>query len=202
MSPDRTPSPASLEVRPVTSDRWGDLAALFGPSGAFSHCWCTWWRQTGGEFGRGIEEHGAGNRALMQSLVEAGSEPGLIAYRDGIAVGWVSVAPRPQYGRVLRSRRIGPAPDEATDEGVWSVVCFWIPRGERGKGVATALLNGAVDQARARGARVLEAYPVDAADGRHPAANLFTGTLAMFLRAGFHEVDRPRGVQLVVRLSL
>jgi GNAT superfamily N-acetyltransferase len=202
MSPDPTLSRDPLEVRPVTSDRWQELAAFFGPSGAFSHCWCTWWRRTGGEFTRGIEEHGAGNQALMQSLVQAGSEPGLLAYRDGRPVGWVSVAPRTQYGRVLRSRRIGPPPGEATDEGVWSVVCFCIPRGERGKGVATTLLNGAVEHARARGARALEAYPVDAAGGRHPAANLFTGTLSMFTHAGFVEVDRPRGVQLVVRRSL
>ena len=202
MNPDPTPSPAPPEIRPVTSDRWQELAAFFGLAGAFSHCWCTWWRQTSAEFGKGIEEHGAGNRALMHSLVEAGSEPGLLAYRDGKPVGWVSVAPRPQYGRVLRSRRIGPSPEEASDERVWSVVCFWIPRGERGKGVATALLNGAVAHARARGARALEAYPVDASSGRRPAANLFTGTLSMFAHAGFHEVDRPRGVQLVVQRSL
>jgi GNAT superfamily N-acetyltransferase len=191
-----------LEFRPVTADRWEELAVLFGPSGAFSHCWCTWWRQTATDFSRGIEEHGAGNRSLMHQIVGAGAEPGLLAYRDGQPVGWVSVAPRPQYGRVLRSRRIGPPPDEAEDERVWSVVCFWIPRGERGKGVATELLNGAVARARERGATHLEAYPVDTSGGRRPAANLFTGTLAMFKRAGFREVDRPRGAQLIVRRDL
>lgn len=192
----------TLEIRPVTADRWEELAAIFGPSGAFSHCWCTWWRQTGAEFSRGVEAKGAGNRALMRSLVEAGSEPGLLAYRDGQPVGWVSVAPRPQYGRVLRSRRIGPPADEANDESIWSVVCFWIPRAERGKGVANALLKGAVQHARKRGAAALEAYPVDTAGGRRPAANLFTGTLAMFQRAGFDVVERPRGAQLVVRRDL
>jgi GNAT superfamily N-acetyltransferase len=114
----------------------------------------------------------------------------------------VSVAPRPQYGRVLRSRRIGPPPEAAADESVWSVVCFWIPRGERGRGIATELLDAAVARARERGATQLEAYPVDTSGGRHPAANLFTGTLAMFKRAGFSEVDRPRGAQLVVRRDL
>jgi GNAT superfamily N-acetyltransferase len=191
-----------LEVRPVTADRWEELAALFGPSGAFSNCWCTWWRQTSAEFGRGIEDHGAGNRSLMHEIVEAGSEPGLLAYRDGRPIGWVSVAPRPQFGRLLRSRRIGPAPEEAADGAVWSVVCFWIPRAERGKGVASDLLKGAISHARERGARQLEAYPVDTSSGRHPAANLFTGTLAMFRREGFVEVDRPRGAQLVVRRDL
>ena len=191
-----------LEFRPVTADRWEELAEFFGPSGSFGHCWCTWWRQTSAEFTAGVQNSGAGNLSLMHSIVEAGSEPGLLAYRDDRPVGWVSVAPRPQYGRILRSRRIGPPEDEAADERVWSVVCFWIPRRERGKGVAVALLGAAVEHARERGARALEAYPVDTAGGRHQAANLFTGTLAMFQRAGFHEVDRPRGAQLVVRRDL
>jgi GNAT superfamily N-acetyltransferase len=191
-----------LEIRPVAADRWEELAAFFGPSGAFSHCWCTWWRQTSAETARGIENGGAGNRAQMHAIVESGAEPGLLAYRDGKPVGWTSVAPRPQYGRIMRSRRIGPDPAEAADERVWSIVCFWIPRRERGKGVANELLRGAVEHARARGGSVLEAYPVDTASGRQPSANLFTGTQSMFKRAGFQEVDRPRGAQLVVRLPL
>jgi GNAT superfamily N-acetyltransferase len=197
-----TESMATVEIRPITADRWEELAAFFGPSGAFGHCWCTWWRQTAAEFSQGVEDGGAANRSLMHEIVEAGSEPGLLAYREGKPVGWVSVAPRPQYGRILRSRRIGPAPEEAADERIWSVVCFWIPRRERGQGVANALLKGAVEHARARRATVLEAYPVDTAGGQHPSANLFTGTLTMFRRAGFEEVDRPRGAQLVVRRTL
>ena len=195
-------SGGSIEIHPVTADRWEDLATFFGPSGGFSHCWCTWWRQTSADFSNGVAEQGAGNRSLMHEIVEAGSEPGLLAYREGTPVGWISVAPRPQYGRILRSRRIGPQAEEADDERVWSVVCFWIPRAERGKGVANELLKGAVAHAKERGARHLEAYPVDTAGGAQPAANLFTGTLAMFQRAGFHEVDRPRGSQLVVRRDL
>jgi GNAT superfamily N-acetyltransferase len=191
-----------LEIRPVTADRWEELAAFFGPSGGFSHCWCIWWRQTSAETARGIQDGGGGNRAQMHEIVDSGAEPGLLAYRDGRPVGWTSVAPRPQYGRIMRSRRIGPAPEEAADERVWSIVCFWIPRSERGKGVANELLRGAVEHARARGARVLEAYPVDTAAGRQPSANLFTGTLSMFKRAGFQEVERPRGAQLVMRLLL
>jgi GNAT superfamily N-acetyltransferase len=192
----------TLEIHPVTADRWQELATFFGPSGAFGHCWCTWWRQTSAEFTKGVEANGAPNRRFLHGLVESGSEPGLLAYRDGRPVGWVSVAPRPQYGRILRSRRIGPPAEEADDESVWSVVCFWIPRAERGTGVATELLKGAVAHARERGAARLEGYPVDTAGDRHPAANLFTGTLAMFRRAGFRMVGRPRGAQLVVRRTL
>lgn len=191
-------------VRPLTAERWPDLVELFGPSGAFSNCWCTWWRQTGGEFDRGIRSKGAGNTALLRELTAADRQPGLVAYRDDKPVGWISVAPRPDFGRVIRSPSIGPGrrSSEAADEGVWSVVCFWMPRAERGKGIAMALLRAAVDHARARGARVLEGYPIDTESGRRPDANVFTGTLAMFTRVGFIEVERRAEGRPIVRLDL
>jgi GNAT superfamily N-acetyltransferase len=193
-----------VEVRPLTAERWPDLVELFGPSGAFSNCWCTWWRQTGGEFDRGIRNQGAGNRALLERLTQENRQPGLMAYRDGRPVGWISVAPRPDYGRAIRSPSIGPGrrSPEASDDGVWSVVCFWMPRAERGKGIAMALLRAAVDHARAGGARVLEGYPIDTAGERRPQPNVFTGTLAMFTRVGFDEVERRAEGRPIVRLAL
>jgi len=197
-------SSGGLEVRPLTADRWDDLVTLFGTSGAFGNCWCTWWRQTGGEFGRGIHQRGAGNRALLGRLTTEGRQPGLIAYREGKPVGWISVAPRPDYGRVIRSPSIGPGrrSPEATDSGVWSVVCFWMPRAQRGKGIAMALLRAAVEHARSAGARVLEAYPIDTGEERHPQSTVFTGTLAMFRRVGFTEVERRAEGRPIVRLYL
>lgn len=192
-----------LTIRPVTPARWDDLVDLFGRSGAYSNCWCTWWRQTGSEFTAGVQQHGGGNKALMEALVAGGAEPGMIAYRDdGEAVGWISVAPRPQFGRVLRSPVIRPAPEEADDARTWAIVCFWMPRRERGHGVATALLEAAVARAKARGAWAVEAYPIDTAGGRVPAAGIFTGTLEMFRRAGFKEIERRRGDQLIVRRTV
>jgi GNAT superfamily N-acetyltransferase len=193
-----------LEVRPLTAERWPDLVDLFGPSGAFSNCWCTWWRQTGAEFDRGIRQRGAGNKALLHELTDADRRPGLVAYRAGQPVGWISVAPRPDYGRVIRSPSIGPGrrSPEAADDGVWSIVCFWMPRAERGKGIAMALLRAAVDHARQGGARVLEGYPIDTAGDRKPQSTVFTGTLAMFRRVGFTEVERRAEGRPIVRLEL
>ncbi|MGH2463587.1 MAG: GNAT family N-acetyltransferase [Candidatus Limnocylindria bacterium] len=197
-------STGGLEVRPLTADRWDDLVTLFGRSGASANCWCTWWRQTGGEFARGIRQHGAGNRALLGELTRDGREPGLIAYHDNQPVGWISVAPRPEYGRVIRSPSIGPGrrSPEAADSDVWSVVCFWMPRAQRGQGIAMALLRAAVDHARSRGARVLEGYPIDTGGERQAQSNVFTGTLAMFRRVGFSEVERRAEGRPIVRLSL
>ena len=113
--------------------------------------------------------------------------PGLVAYRDDRAVGWVSLAPRGDYERLASSKILAPL-DEVP---VWSIVCFVVSRNARGKGVAGRLLDAAIEYAREHGATTLEAYPVEVPKGgRIPAANAYHGTLTMFERAGFTVVER------------
>lgn len=184
-----------LHIRPLTPDRWDDLVALFGPHGAMAGCWCMWWRQTAREF----EQHaGEANREALRALAHAGRVPGLLAYRGGRAVGWVSVAPREEFGRLERSPTLGRV-DEAP---VWSVVCFYVARDERRGGVSSALLRAAADHAAAQGGRCLEGYPVDVRDGRSRAGDIFTGVLSTFREAGFREVARRSPKRPIVRLDL
>lgn len=191
----------NLDVRPLTPDRWDDLIALFGPSGAYGNCWCTWWRQTGSEFSAGCANRGAGNRALLERLTDADQRPGLLGYRDGRPVGWVSVAPLDEFGRILRSPTLKPERGSMT-AGTWVIVCFYIPKPERGSGVATELLAAAVAYARGEGATSVEAYPIDTHGRRADSAGLFTGTLSMFEAAGFNEVRRRSAHQPVVAIAL
>jgi GNAT superfamily N-acetyltransferase len=180
-----------VTVRPVTPSRWEDLEGLFGPNGAYANCWCMWWRMPSREFD---EAGGPAKRKALKELTGRREPPGLLAYRNGEAVGWVSVAPRERFGRIERSRVLG----RVDDRPVWSIVCFYIPREHRGQGVGRALLDGAVEHVRARGGRLVEAYPIDTRDGRRPSAEIYTGTLGMFEAAGFREVAR-RGRRPIVR---
>ncbi len=130
------------------------------------------------------------------------SSPTTAAPDGTTPVGWVSVAPREEFGRILRSPTLKPdAPDEAD---VWSVVCFWVPRAHRGRGLAHLLLAGAVDWARAQGARAVEGYPVDTTAGRKTAATIYTGTVSLFARAGFTPVRaaKPGTTRVVMRRDL
>jgi GNAT superfamily N-acetyltransferase len=195
-------SRAGIAALPLTPERWPDLERLFGPSGAYSNCWCAFQRVTGREFGAGCANRGAGNRALLRSLTVEGRRPGLIAYREGEPVGWVSVGPRPEFGRIVRSPITRLAPGEAADPSVWSVACFFIPRHRRGSGVGRALLDAAVERARAAGASVLEGYPVDTRGARLPSSTVFTGTLDLFLAAGFAVAGERLERRPVVRLQL
>lgn len=191
-----------IDVRPATPNRWPQLEAFFGPSGAYSSCWCTWWRQTGGEFSAGCADRGRGNRELLRAITLAGGVPGLLAYRGETPVGWVSVAPRPRFGRILRSPTLRPVdPGAVSDETVWSIACFWMPRRERGRGVGSALLEAAVRHAQDAGAHAVEGYPIDTDGQRRASPELFTGTLSMFRRAGFREVARRGHDRPVMRLE-
>ena len=143
------------------------------------------------------------NRAALEELAARDLAPGLVGYRDGRAVGWVSLGPREDYGRLTSSKILAPIDDTP----VWSIVCFVVSRAVRGQGVAAELLAAAIEFARAHGATTLEAYPVDTSDGRVPAANAYHGTLAMFERAGFTVVERRQWnpttpVRPIVRLAL
>jgi GNAT superfamily N-acetyltransferase len=190
-----------LAVRPVTGERWSDLESFFGPRGAYANCWCTWWRQTSPMFSAGCRNHGEGNRAMLRRLTDEGRVPGLLAYAEGEPVGWVSVAPLTEFGRVLRSPNLKPEPG-ASMEGVWAVVCFWIPRQHRRQGIGVALLAAAADYARSQGAAAVEGYPIDTGGERVSSADLFTGALEMFERAGFREVRRRSPKRPVFRLDL
>ena len=94
------------------------------------------------------------------------------------------------------------------DRPVWSIVCFVVSRRSRGQGVARALLDAAGAYAREHGATLVEAYPVEVADGaRIDSASAYKGTLSMFERAGFRVIERRQWnpttpVRPIVRLEL
>jgi GNAT superfamily N-acetyltransferase len=176
-----------LEIHPLTPDRLPDLASLFGQGGDPKWCWCSFFRVRNTDFASATAET---NRKVLERAVATTAaqnrNPGLVAYRDGEPIGWVSVGPRDDYERLKHSKVLAPIDDKP----VWSIVCFVVSRKARNQGVARALLDAAIDYARRHGATLLEAYPVDTDGGRVPAAHAFKGTVGMFERAGFEVVER------------
>jgi ribosomal protein S18 acetylase RimI-like enzyme len=189
-----------LTVLPVTRSRWPDLEAIFASRGCSvaRTCWCMAYRRTGPQpaLPAGTRRTDA-NRADLKGLVDAGKTPGLIAYRGKVPVGWVSLAPREEFARLKRSSVMKPVDDKP----VWSVICFVVPVEHRGNGVARALLRGAIDYARKRGAMLIEAYPVDKA-GRSNDDFMWFGAKSMYDRVGFKEVARRKPARPVVRLRV
>jgi GNAT superfamily N-acetyltransferase len=179
------------ETHPVTKDRWPDLVELFDRP-IVRTCFCMFYRKTGAGTGVGVE-----NRQAMKTLVDEGTVPGIIGYDGGVPVAWVSLGPRGDYSKLRRSPIMKPVDDQP----VWSIVCFFVDRGVRGRGLSKRMLAAAEDYARSQGARLLEAYPVDS-DGASDPDSMFFGASSMYERAGYREVARRRPTRPVVRKAI
>ena len=185
---------AKLAIHPLTPDRWDDLEKLFGPRGACAGCWCMYPRRTGTEG----KTSGEPNRRAFRKLVADGPPPGLLAYADGEPVGWVAIAPRTEYVRFARSRVLAPVDEQP----VWSVPCFFVARGSRGRGLTVALLEAACAWAKSRGARIVEGYPIDTHGKSYAPAFAWHGLVPTFTSAGFREVLRRSDRRPIVRRTL
>ena len=179
-----------IEVHALTPERWTDFVELFerrGPRGGYRNapaygCWCMWWRN------RALE-HGEPKKRAMRRIVQAGREPGLLAYSGGEVIGWISVAPREQYQALLASPQYRPQEDEPR---VWSIVCFTVDKNARGEGVSETLLAAAVEHAFERGASAVEAYPhLEKRDD-------YMGHVELFRAQGFQPV-REKSKRAIVR---
>jgi GNAT superfamily N-acetyltransferase len=102
-----------------------------------------YWRQTRTEFER---FRGQENREALKSLVDGGKVPGILAYSDDQPIGWVSVGPREDFRALERSRILKPVDDQP----VWSVVCFFVARSFRHRGLTVELLKAAASYAGQR----------------------------------------------------
>ncbi|HEX2889635.1 GNAT family N-acetyltransferase [Vineibacter terrae] len=186
-----------IACRELTPGLWPDLERLFGPRGASAGCWCMFWRLEKGE--KWPDVQGAPNKRRFRKLVRDGKVHGALAYAGDEPVGWVSFDRRVDFGKLDRAPSL--ACDDA--ERVWSVPCFFVKPGWRGKGVADALLAFAVKTLKRYGAEIVEGYPVKTdGDKKAPAAFVYTGLEPMFAKAGFTSAARRERGKQRVRLAL
>jgi GNAT superfamily N-acetyltransferase len=150
-----------------------------------------WWRLTRAEFAKQL---GQGNKDAFKRIVEGGEIPGLLAYADGRPVAWCSVAPRETFSALERSRTLR----RVDDQPVWSVVCFFVAKSARRKGVMLKLLRAAVEYAKAHGAKIVEGYPIEPTEGLSGSSG-FTGIVSTFRQAGFVEVLRRSETRPIMR---
>jgi GNAT superfamily N-acetyltransferase len=189
-----------LTLHPLTPERWPDLEAIFNAQGCSvaRGCWCMYYRRSGQQPAlQPGETYSARQRADLLALTAQDPPPGLIGYEGGTPVGWVSLGPREDFTKLRKS----PVMKPVDNQPVWSIVCFVVPAAHRGRGVARALLAGAVEYARERGVHLLEAYPVDLAVAPR-SESLWFGSRSMFAEAGFDEVARRKPARPVLRLRL
>lgn len=184
-----------LEFYPLTPDRWADFEKLFGQRGACGGCWCMYWKLTSPDF---MRQRGEMNKQSFRNIVDSGKVPGILAYLKEQPIGWVAVAPRESYPRLERSRVLKRVDDKA----VWSVVCFFVAKTFRHKGVSTGLLKATVDYVDKQGGKIVEGYPVEPKKDWTPDPFVYTGLASAFRKAGFVEVARRSETRPLMRYVL
>ena len=195
----------ALTIRPANEASWEDLQTVFGTRGAASRCQCQrqvlgdrdWWFMP-------VEERAA--RLHEQTNVDdpdAADTCGMVAYVGDEPVGWVAVAPRTTYRRLLGSNVpwAGRSQDRS-DDTVWSVTCFVVRAGFRDQGLCYELAQAAVEFARERGAAAVEGYPIVAKAGQRITWDeASVGTPQLFAAAGLEQVSSPTIRRRVMRVD-
>jgi GNAT superfamily N-acetyltransferase len=183
---------AELQFHPVIPERWKDFEKLFGPNGACAGCWCMWWKLSRTQF---YKKNCAGNKRAIKKIIQAGQEPGILAYASGNPIGWCAIGPREAYPSLERSHVL----QRVDDAPVWSVTCFYVARGQRRQGLTGQLLKAAVQYARLQGAKIVEGYPIDSRGEKKGTVSIFTGLASTFSEAGFIEVERRTPTRPIMR---
>jgi GNAT superfamily N-acetyltransferase len=158
-----------------------------------------WIRSTSKAWGEGAKGGSkAVNKVAFRELVADGPPPGLLAYAGEEPVAWCRVMPRSRHPGLKNSRHFKT---ELDLQGVWSLSCFVVQRAWRGRGLTTVLTKAAIRFAREQGAQVLEVYPTDTDEKKHPSV-IYTGKATTFVRLGFEEVQRRSPHKPMMRLVL
>ena len=210
-------------IRPANEAGCADLEKVFGTRGSGFRCQCQRYKLAPRESFGSVPVEDRADRLRDQTGCgdpEAPTTSGLVAYLHDEPVGWCAVESRPTYQGLLRAFRTpwDGRDEDRSDPSVWAITCLFARAGYRRRGVSRALARAAVEFARQRGARAVEAYPMTTTS--HPtkssaslryfagtpssaiAEELHVGTTRTFADAGLVEVSRPSPRRVVMRLEL
>jgi len=139
------------------------------------------------------------NRTAMQARIEVGEMEGFLAYEGGDVVGWVNAQPRHKLPHCFAGLGISPTPLTCVPFEAAAIVCFVIAPTQRRRGIARALLRGAIESFAARGFKLVDAFPCKSADSEL-AADRYHGPLRIFLDAGFNVLSEHKDLTVVRKL--
>ncbi|MDR2514982.1 MAG: GNAT family N-acetyltransferase [Christensenellaceae bacterium] len=180
------------QIYPLEPERAADFFAFFDDVAFSDHpewafCYCTYYHRSDEE-GRALDEAHKGEpgdwprrvlRACAAERIASGGMRGYLAYAGGRVVAWCNVNDKGAFGRLCASPELW---DEGENAKIKAVTCFIVAPEHRRKGLASALLRRAAEDAAAKGYDFLEAYPQS---GEHDQFEHYHGHPAMFARCGF-----------------
>lgn len=178
-----------MEIRALTPALLTDYLRFFDDVAFSDHeewsfCYCTYFH-LGREDEKRLEEahRGTFHRDVMREVaigfVRDGTLKGYLAYEGGAVVGWLNAQDKGNYAKIRESADLWKDDPGAR---AMAVTCFIVAPDARRRGVATALLNRAVEDAAREGYDFVEAYP---ANGELDCFLHYHGHPAMYESCGF-----------------
>ena len=186
----------SFTTRLLTEETWPDFAALVeANNGVWGGCWCMGFHPEG--FAAGSAE---GNRAAKQGHVRAGTVHQVLVYDGAECVGWCQFGPPVELPNIKNQKAYAK---ELSQEPDWRIGCIFTGGRHRGTGVARAAVAGVIEEIRAAGGGVVEAYP-EQVEARPPqrGAYFHTGPETLFEEFGFERDRRIAKWRWVMRLRV
>ncbi len=193
-----------LVIRPLAPELAGAYFDFF-ENRAFTddspyRCYCQMFQMTK-EQAQAAFDHAAEadlgrvSRAEAERQIQAGLLRGYLAFAGEMAIGWCNCNDKANFPLESSTGDRFYAPPERREK---AVVCFEIAPEYRGRGVATALLQRAVADAKAEGYLAVEGFPVVRSE-RYEWD--YAGPVRLYEKAGFVKVAETNG-RLIMRLEL
>ena len=187
-----------IETKIVTPDLLDDLNGLFCTNKYTEKCWCMWHIIAVKAFHAGGT---AENRAQLTEIAQTDDVPvGIMAYRDGEAVGWCATGPRERYARAIKAVTY-KTKNADPFSNVWLVPCFFVRKDARGLGLTEKLLDAAVQLAQEHAAEAIDGFPFTS-DRRRSSSQIHVGFESTFLACGFEPIRWPSASRIVMRRIL
>ena len=173
-----------LTSKPLSPDTWPAFARLVEKhNGIFGGCWCISFHLEPGE-----KRHGyAAYKAMKRALVRQGRAHAALVFDGPRAVGWCQFGPTAELPNIRSKKAYEEGLEELPD---WRSTCFFIDRERRGGGIASFALREALREITRLGGGTVEGYPEDYTGQKVSSSFLCSGTLGMFLKAGFKKTRK------------
>lgn len=174
-----------------------ERGAAFSDNPEWARCYCQFYR-----IPRALDWEaftGAQNRVAASASIDCGEAEGYLAKAGSEIVGWLHAAPRHKLPHCFERLRIEATPLDVAPQDAAVIVCFVVAPAWRRRGVATALLDGALADLAARGIAFVDAFPFKAGDSVD-ATDHYHGPASLFASRGFVPIADTDGATVVRKL--
>jgi GNAT superfamily N-acetyltransferase len=145
-------------------------AKAFETNPNWAGCYCQFYLDTDADI-EGADLTAERNRQNACDRIASGTMRGYLAFDGDEVVGWVAANKANNFAQL-----------PPTSEDTARILCFIVEPNHQGKGVATALLDFAIEDLTTQGFTTVEAAPLASDEF---ASWAYRGKLSTFLKAGF-----------------